>query len=69
MEHGDLERPASSSPTGSPLPKSQLILLQALERFYPKRYKQDCSSEQLRYKQNNYSLLRLFIKIIDVFNV
>uniref|UniRef100_A0A8C2ZCK8 Pleckstrin homology domain containing, family H (with MyTH4 domain) member 1 n=1 Tax=Cyclopterus lumpus TaxID=8103 RepID=A0A8C2ZCK8_CYCLU len=49
VEHGDLERPAaSSSPTGSPQPKSQLILLQALERFYPKRYKQDCSSEQLR---------------------
>nr|XP_046268080.1 pleckstrin homology domain-containing family H member 1 isoform X2 [Scatophagus argus] len=48
VEHGDLERPAASSPTGSPQPKSQLILLQALERFYPKRYKQDCSSEQLR---------------------
>lgn len=48
VEHGDLERPAASSPTGSPQPKSQLILLQALERFYPKHYKQDCSSEQLR---------------------
>ncbi|XP_071381518.1 pleckstrin homology domain-containing family H member 1-like [Centroberyx affinis] len=48
VEHGDLERPAASSPTGSPQPKSQLILLQALERFYPKRYKQDCSTEQLR---------------------
>ncbi|TDG99077.1 hypothetical protein EPR50_G00207140 [Perca flavescens] len=48
VEHGDLERPAASSPTGSPQPKSQLILLQALERFYPKRYKQDCNSEQLR---------------------
>uniref|UniRef100_A0A4W6C139 Pleckstrin homology domain containing, family H (with MyTH4 domain) member 1 n=1 Tax=Lates calcarifer TaxID=8187 RepID=A0A4W6C139_LATCA len=48
VEHGDLERPAVSSPTGSPQSKSQLILLQALERFYPKRYKQDCSSEQLR---------------------
>ncbi|XP_031703813.1 pleckstrin homology domain-containing family H member 1 [Anarrhichthys ocellatus] len=48
VEHGDLERPAASSPTGSPQPKSQLTLLQALERFYPKRYKQDCSSEQLR---------------------
>uniref|UniRef100_A0A3Q1HCI5 Pleckstrin homology, MyTH4 and FERM domain containing H1 n=1 Tax=Anabas testudineus TaxID=64144 RepID=A0A3Q1HCI5_ANATE len=48
VEHGDLERTAASSPTGSPQPKSQLILLQALERFYPKRYKQDCSSEQLR---------------------
>uniref|UniRef100_A0A8D0D5I8 Pleckstrin homology domain containing, family H (with MyTH4 domain) member 1 n=1 Tax=Sander lucioperca TaxID=283035 RepID=A0A8D0D5I8_SANLU len=48
VEHGDLERPAASSPTGSPQPKSQLILLQALERFYPKRYKQDCNSEQIR---------------------
>ncbi|XP_075964375.1 pleckstrin homology domain-containing family H member 1 [Anarhichas minor] len=48
VEHGDLERPAASSPTGSSQPKSQLTLLQALERFYPKRYKQDCSSEQLR---------------------
>uniref|UniRef100_A0A671Z0T6 Pleckstrin homology domain containing, family H (with MyTH4 domain) member 1 n=1 Tax=Sparus aurata TaxID=8175 RepID=A0A671Z0T6_SPAAU len=48
VEHGDLERPAASSPTGSPQPKAQLILLQALERFYPKRYKHDCSSEQLR---------------------
>ncbi|KAM3871545.1 pleckstrin homology domain-containing family H member 1 [Diretmus argenteus] len=48
VEHGDLERPAASPPTGSPQPKSQLILLQALERFYPKRYKQDCSTEQLR---------------------
>ncbi|XP_037603114.1 pleckstrin homology domain-containing family H member 1 [Sebastes umbrosus] len=48
VEHGDLERPAASSPATSPQPKSQLILLQALERFYPKRYKLDCSSEQLR---------------------
>ncbi|KAM3595488.1 uncharacterized protein V6R79_024288 [Siganus canaliculatus] len=48
VEHGDLEKPAPSSPTSSPQSKSQLILLQALERFYPKRYKQDCSSEQLR---------------------
>ncbi|XP_062253908.1 pleckstrin homology domain-containing family H member 1 [Platichthys flesus] len=48
VEHGDLERPAASSPSSSPQSKSQLILLQALERFYPKRYKQDCSSEQLR---------------------
>uniref|UniRef100_A0A665X5V6 Pleckstrin homology domain containing, family H (with MyTH4 domain) member 1 n=1 Tax=Echeneis naucrates TaxID=173247 RepID=A0A665X5V6_ECHNA len=48
VEHSDVERPAASSPAGSPQPKFQLILLQALERFYPKRYKQDCSSEQLR---------------------
>ncbi|XP_028298145.1 pleckstrin homology domain-containing family H member 1-like isoform X2 [Gouania willdenowi] len=51
VEHGDLDRPSASSPTGSPQPKSQLILLQALERFYPKRYKLDCSSEQLRLTQ------------------
>ncbi|XP_040925121.1 pleckstrin homology domain-containing family H member 1 isoform X2 [Betta splendens] len=48
VEHGDLERAAASSPSASPQPKPQLLLLQALERFYPKRYKQDCSSEQLR---------------------
>ncbi|XP_077477828.1 pleckstrin homology domain-containing family H member 1 isoform X2 [Stigmatopora argus] len=40
VEHGDLER------TGQP--KSQLMLLQALERFYPKRYKCNCSAEHLR---------------------
>lgn len=48
VEHGDFERSGVFSPVGSPQAKSQLILLQALERFYPKRYKQDCSSEQLR---------------------
>ena len=48
VELGDLERSGVSSPAGSPQSKSQLLLLQALERFYPKRYKQDCSSEQLR---------------------
>lgn len=48
VEHSDLEKPASFSPSGSSQPKAQLILLQALDRFYPKRYKQDCSPEQLR---------------------
>lgn len=48
VEYGDLEKPVSFSPSGSSQPKSQLILLQALDRFYPKRYKQDCSPEQLR---------------------
>ncbi|XP_068195586.1 pleckstrin homology domain-containing family H member 1 [Antennarius striatus] len=48
VEHGDLDRTAAASPTVAPQPKSQLILLQALERFYPKRYKQECSPEQLR---------------------
>ncbi|XP_068608263.1 LOW QUALITY PROTEIN: pleckstrin homology domain-containing family H member 1 [Brachionichthys hirsutus] len=51
-EHGDLDRTTAASPsptpTPTPPPKSQLILLQAVERFYPKRYKQECSSEQLR---------------------
>ncbi|XP_060790145.1 pleckstrin homology domain-containing family H member 1 [Neoarius graeffei] len=47
VEHGDLDR-APASPGGSPQPKIQQILLQALERFYPKRYKQDCNIEQLR---------------------
>ncbi|XP_047201927.1 pleckstrin homology domain-containing family H member 1 isoform X1 [Girardinichthys multiradiatus] len=48
VEHGDFERSGVSSPTGSPQSKSQLILLQALERFYPKHYKQECNTEQLR---------------------
>ncbi|XP_030641946.1 pleckstrin homology domain-containing family H member 1 [Chanos chanos] len=47
VEHGDLDRPAASS-TSSPQPKIQQILLQVLDRFYPKRYKQDCNMEQLR---------------------
>ncbi|XP_051502731.1 pleckstrin homology domain-containing family H member 1 [Myxocyprinus asiaticus] len=47
VEHGDLDRPAMS-PTGSPQPKTQQILLQVLERSYPKHYKQECSMEQLR---------------------
>ncbi|XP_027856698.1 pleckstrin homology domain-containing family H member 1 [Xiphophorus couchianus] len=48
VEHGDFERSGVSSPAGFPQSKSQLILLQALERFYPKRYKQECTTEQLR---------------------
>ncbi|XP_067224134.1 pleckstrin homology domain-containing family H member 1 [Chanodichthys erythropterus] len=47
VEHGDLDRPAMS-PVGSPQPKIQQVLLQVLERFYPKRYKQESSMEQLR---------------------
>ncbi|XP_022528644.2 pleckstrin homology domain-containing family H member 1 [Astyanax mexicanus] len=50
VEHGDLDRaPASPSASpASPQSKTQQILLQVLERFYPKRYKQDYSVEQLR---------------------
>uniref|UniRef100_A0A673K1F2 Pleckstrin homology domain-containing family H member 1 n=1 Tax=Sinocyclocheilus rhinocerous TaxID=307959 RepID=A0A673K1F2_9TELE len=47
VEHGDLDRPAMS-PTASSQSKTQQVLLQVLERFYPKRYKQECSIEQLR---------------------
>ncbi|CAL9686735.1 unnamed protein product [Knipowitschia caucasica] len=47
VEYGDLERPLVSA-SGSPQPKSQVILTQALEKFYPKRYRQDLSVEQLR---------------------
>ncbi|KAJ8401154.1 hypothetical protein AAFF_G00387360 [Aldrovandia affinis] len=48
VEYGDLDRPASSSPSNSFQPKVQQTLLQVLERFYPKRYKQECSLDQLR---------------------
>ncbi|TRY91773.1 hypothetical protein DNTS_023736 [Danionella cerebrum] len=47
VEFGDLER-SPVSPVGSPQVKPQQLLLQGLERFYPKRYKQDCNVEQLR---------------------
>uniref|UniRef100_A0A3B3VBW6 Pleckstrin homology domain containing, family H (with MyTH4 domain) member 1 n=1 Tax=Poecilia latipinna TaxID=48699 RepID=A0A3B3VBW6_9TELE len=62
VEHGDFERSGVSSPAGSPQSKSQLILLQALERFYPKRYKQECTTEQLRdlteHLASKWSMLR-----------
>lgn len=48
VEHGDLEKPAAFAAAASPPPKSQLLLLQVLDRFYPKRYRQDCTPEQLR---------------------
>ncbi|MGH0187310.1 UNVERIFIED_CONTAM: hypothetical protein FKN15_024686 [Acipenser sinensis] len=49
VEYGDLDRPVASSPGGTSQAKMQLLLLQALEKFYPKRYKQDSTPEQLRY--------------------
>ncbi|MGH0154995.1 UNVERIFIED_CONTAM: hypothetical protein FKN15_032577 [Acipenser sinensis] len=48
VEYGDLDRPVASSPGGTSQAKMQLLLLQALEKFYPKRYKQDSTPEQLR---------------------
>ncbi|XP_041122744.1 pleckstrin homology domain-containing family H member 1 [Polyodon spathula] len=48
VEYGDLDRPVASSPGGTSQAKMQLLLLQALGKFYPKRYKQDSTPEQLR---------------------
>ncbi|XP_063008156.1 pleckstrin homology domain-containing family H member 2 isoform X5 [Melospiza melodia melodia] len=49
VEIGDFERPFST-PAGqvTSQSKSNQTLKQVLERFYPKRYKQGCSDEQLR---------------------
>ncbi|XP_048083398.1 pleckstrin homology domain-containing family H member 1 isoform X1 [Alosa alosa] len=46
VEYGDVA--SSSITSGSIQPKGQQLVSQALERFYPKRYKQDLSLEQLR---------------------
>uniref|UniRef100_A0A8C4SZX4 Pleckstrin homology domain containing, family H (with MyTH4 domain) member 1 n=1 Tax=Erpetoichthys calabaricus TaxID=27687 RepID=A0A8C4SZX4_ERPCA len=48
VEYGDLDRPAPASPGGSSQAKMQQLLLQVLDKFYPKRYKLDSSPEQLR---------------------
>ncbi|XP_053568260.1 pleckstrin homology domain-containing family H member 2 [Bombina bombina] len=45
VESGDFERPFSST---AGQVKSSQIIKQALEKFYPKRYREDCSEEQLR---------------------
>ncbi|KAF4798682.1 Pleckstrin like proteiny domain-containing family H member 2 [Turdus rufiventris] len=49
VEIGDFERPFST-PAGqvTSQSKSNQTLKQVLEKFYPKRYKQGCSEEQLR---------------------
>ncbi|XP_043931003.1 pleckstrin homology domain-containing family H member 2 [Protopterus annectens] len=49
VEYGDFERPFST-PAGqvASQSKSSQMVKQALERFYPKRYRQECSEEQLR---------------------
>ncbi|NWJ01343.1 PKHH1 protein, partial [Crypturellus undulatus] len=48
VEYGDLDRPVSSSPGGTSQPKMQHLLQQVLDKFYPKRYKQNMTPEQLR---------------------
>ncbi|XP_041418436.1 pleckstrin homology domain-containing family H member 2 [Xenopus laevis] len=46
VESGDFERPSQTAPCQG---KSSQAVNQALEKFYPKRYKDDCSEEQLNY--------------------
>ncbi|XP_025058995.1 pleckstrin homology domain-containing family H member 2 isoform X3 [Alligator sinensis] len=49
VEIGDFERPFSTpAGQGTSQSKSNQTLKQVVERFYPKRYKQGCSEEQLR---------------------
>ncbi|XP_075469623.1 pleckstrin homology domain-containing family H member 1 isoform X4 [Ascaphus truei] len=48
VEHGDLDRPMPSSPGGTSPCKMQHLLLQVLDKFYPKRYKLGFPAEQLR---------------------
>ncbi|XP_078262285.1 pleckstrin homology domain-containing family H member 1 isoform X2 [Rhinoraja longicauda] len=48
VEYGDLGRPAPSSPGGSSQSKMLQFLQQVLEKFYPKHYRQACTSEQLK---------------------
>uniref|UniRef100_A0A8B9ZWY4 Pleckstrin homology, MyTH4 and FERM domain containing H1 n=1 Tax=Anas zonorhyncha TaxID=75864 RepID=A0A8B9ZWY4_9AVES len=48
VEYGDLDRPGSSSPGGTSQPKMQHLLHQVLDKFYPKRYKQNIAPEQLK---------------------
>ncbi|NXW59402.1 PKHH1 protein, partial [Eurystomus gularis] len=48
VEYGDLDRPGSSSPGGISQSKMQHLLHQVLDKFYPKRYKQNIAPEQLR---------------------
>ncbi|XP_055572991.1 pleckstrin homology domain-containing family H member 1 [Falco cherrug] len=48
VEYGDLDRTGSSSPGGTSQLKMQHLLHQVLDKFYPKRYKQNITPEQLR---------------------
>uniref|UniRef100_A0A452HAG9 Uncharacterized protein n=1 Tax=Gopherus agassizii TaxID=38772 RepID=A0A452HAG9_9SAUR len=49
VEYGDLDRPVSSSPGGTPQSKMQHLLQQILDKFYPKRYKQNITPEHIRW--------------------
>ncbi|KAM9316837.1 pleckstrin homology domain-containing family H member 2 [Gastrophryne carolinensis] len=48
VESGDYERPLQATPAQV---KSSQAIKQVLEKFYPKRYREDCTEEQLRQLQ------------------
>ncbi|XP_061467069.1 pleckstrin homology domain-containing family H member 1 isoform X2 [Rhineura floridana] len=48
VEYGNLDRPVASSPGVSSHSKTQHLLQQVLDKFYPKRYKHSITPEQLR---------------------
>ncbi|KAG7462638.1 hypothetical protein MATL_G00186960 [Megalops atlanticus] len=56
VEFGDFERPFSTpAGPGSAQSKSNQTLKQVLERFYPKRYRQGCTEEQLKQLRQRLS--------------
>ncbi|XP_029454707.1 pleckstrin homology domain-containing family H member 1 [Rhinatrema bivittatum] len=62
VEHGDLDRPAPSSPGGTFHSKMQHLLQQVLDRFYPKRYKQSFTPEQFRHLADRLSTKWLVLR-------
>nr|XP_023660152.1 pleckstrin homology domain-containing family H member 2 isoform X1 [Paramormyrops kingsleyae]XP_023660153.1 pleckstrin homology domain-containing family H member 2 isoform X1 [Paramormyrops kingsleyae] len=55
VEFGDFERPFSLGGSGSPQSKSNQTLKQAMERFYPKHYRQACTEDHLRQLRQRLS--------------
>ncbi|XP_047398067.1 pleckstrin homology domain-containing family H member 1 isoform X2 [Sciurus carolinensis] len=49
VEYGDLEKPTLPGPGGTPPAKTQHLLQQVLDRFYPRRYRHGAPPEQLRH--------------------
>ncbi|KAG3261252.1 pleckstrin homology, MyTH4 and FERM domain containing H1, transcript variant X1 [Ictidomys tridecemlineatus] len=49
VEYGDLEKPTLPGPGSTPPAKTQHLLQQVLDRFYPRRYRHGAPPEQLRH--------------------
>uniref|UniRef100_A0A8C5LKQ7 Pleckstrin homology domain containing, family H (with MyTH4 domain) member 1 n=1 Tax=Jaculus jaculus TaxID=51337 RepID=A0A8C5LKQ7_JACJA len=49
VEYGDVEKPILPGPGGTPSAKTQHLLQQVLDRFYPRRYRHGAPPEQLRH--------------------